>query len=242
MIGIICAMAVEVEGLKSMMDNRLDLDYAKIKFTMGTIEGKDVVAAECGVGKVNAAMCAQLMIDKFNPDLIINSGVAGALTDDLTICDMVVGTEVLQHDMNASALGDPIGEIDFPDAKRIYFPCDEKIAEKIFKLCESIEDANAFKGRIASGDLFVSRRSKRERINIRFDAIACEMERRNRSRRFQKRRAVLRVQGYLRRPEQEPGYGFQGLLRYRKPQVDSCNLRLYQKPLTAAFVSVLTRY
>ena len=176
MIGIICAMAVEVEGLKSMMDNRLDLDYAKIKFTMGTIEGKDVVAAECGVGKVNAAMCAQLMIDKFNPDLIINSGVAGALTDDLTICDMVVGTEVLQHDMNASALGDPIGEIDFPDAKRIYFPCDEKIAEKIFKLCESIEDANAFKGRIASGDLFVSRRSKRVRINIRFDAIACEME------------------------------------------------------------------
>ena len=176
MIGIICALAVEVDGLKSMMENRLDMEYANIKFSMGTIEGKSVVAAECGVGKVNAAMCAQLMIDKYKPDFIINSGVAGALVDDLRICDMVVGTEVLQHDMNASALGDPIGEITFPDANRIYFPCDEAIAKKIFKLCEGIEDAHAFMGRIASGDLFVSRRSKRARINIRFDAIACEME------------------------------------------------------------------
>ncbi len=176
MIGIICAMAVEVEGLKALMENRQDIKYADMTFTKGTLGNSDVVAVECGVGKVNAAMCAQAMIDKFSPDAVINSGVAGSLSDEVTLCDMVVGTEVLQHDMNASALGDPVGEITFPDEHRTFFPCDEEISEKLFSICENIDGSNTFKGRIASGDIFVSRRSKREIINRRFEALACEME------------------------------------------------------------------
>ena len=169
-------MAVEVDGLKSLMKNKQDIKYANMTFTKGSLGNSEVVAVECGVGKVNAAMCAQAMIDKFSPAAIINSGVAGALSDEVTLCDMVIGTEVLQHDMNASALGDPVGEITFPDESRTYFPCDENIAEKLYSICENLDDSNAFRGRIASGDIFVSRRSKRGIINLRFDALACEME------------------------------------------------------------------
>lgn len=176
MIGIICAMAIEVEGLKEMMENREDFTYAGVVFTKGTIEGREVVAAECGVGKVNAAMCAQMMIDRFNPDVIINSGVAGALVEDVTLCDMVVADDVVQHDMNATALGDPLGEITFPDGNRIFFPCDKAVADKLYEISKTVEGSETFRGRIASGDLFVSRRSKRQRINIRFNALACEME------------------------------------------------------------------
>lgn len=176
MIGIICAMAVEVEGLKSLTENKEDIKYANMTFTKGTFGKSEIVAVECGVGKVNAAMCAQAMIDKFSPDIIINSGVAGALSDEVTLCDMVVGTEVLEHDMNTSALGDPAGQITFPDENRTFFPCDSGIVDKLCSICEKIDGSNVFKGRIASGDLFVSRRSKRAKINRRFDALACEME------------------------------------------------------------------
>ena len=176
MIGIICAMAVEIKGLREKMDNREDFNYAGVAFSRGTIDGREVVAAECGIGKVNAAMCAQMMIDRFAPEMIINSGVAGALVEDVTLCDMVVATEVVQHDMNATALGDPLGETNFPDENRIYFPCDKGIADRLYEISKTVEGSNTFRGRIASGDLFVSRRSKRERINIRFNALACEME------------------------------------------------------------------
>ncbi len=176
MIGIICAMAIEVKGLKDKMDGAATESFAGLEFVKGTIGGTGVVAVECGIGKVNAAMCAQVMIDRFSPEVIINSGVAGALNEDMRICDMVVGTEVVQHDMNTSALGDPMGEITFPDENRTYFPCDETVSEKIFAICEKFDDARALRGRIASGDIFISRRSKRTVISRRFDALACEME------------------------------------------------------------------
>ncbi len=176
MTGIICAMAIEVDGLKALMENAENFTCANMTFTKGFIGGSEVVAAECGIGKVNAAMCAQIMIDRFSPDVIINSGVAGASNEEVRVCDMVVGTEVLEHDMNTSAIGDPIGLISLPEGNRTFFPCDEETADKIYGLCRKVEGANTFKGRIASGDIFVSRRSKRELLNIRFNALACEME------------------------------------------------------------------
>ena len=176
MIGIICAMAIEVDGLKELMTDKTEEIHSKMTFTKGKIGGRELVAVECGVGKVNAAMCAQTMIDFYSPEVIINSGVAGATSEEVTLCDMVVGTEVVQHDMNTAALGSPIGEITFPDENRIYFPCDEKVAEKLYNICKTVEDSSAFMGRIASGDIFVSRRSKREILYIRFQALACEME------------------------------------------------------------------
>ena len=172
MIGIICAMAVEVQGLKNLMENSRDESYANMVFTVGTVGNTEVVAVECGVGKVNAAMCTQIMIDRYNPKAVINSGVAGAVSKDVKIYDMVIGTEVLQHDMNATALGDSMGEITFNDGGRIYFPCDNDIVNKLEKAC----DKNVFKGRIASGDIFISDVSQRKNINNTFEALACEME------------------------------------------------------------------
>lgn len=172
MIGIICAMAVEVQGLKDLMENSRDESYANMVFTIGTVGNTEVVAVECGVGKVNAAMCTQIMIDRYSPQAVINSGVAGAVSKDVKIYDMVIGTEVLQHDMNGTALGDPMGEITFNDGGRIYFPCDREIVDKLEKAC----DKNVFKGRIASGDIFISEVSQRKNINNTFGALACEME------------------------------------------------------------------
>ncbi len=176
MVGIICAMAIEVDGLKALMRDKEDSVYANMTFTRGFINNCEVVAVECGIGKVNAAMCAQTMIDRFSPDVIINSGIAGATHEDVRICDMVVGTEVLEHDMNTSAIGDPIGLISLPEGNRTFFSCDEETADRIYNICKKVEGADTFKGRIASGDLFVSRRSKRRLLNIRFEALACEME------------------------------------------------------------------
>lgn len=172
MIGVICAMAVEVQGLKAAMENVKTYTYGRMEFTTGTMGKNQVVAVECGVGKVNAAMCAQIMIDKFSPDVVINSGVAGAVSRDVKIYDMVIGTEVLQHDMNVKALGDPQGEITFNDENRIYFPCDETVVQALEKACTG----KVFKGRIASGDIFVSEKEQRLKINEDFNALACEME------------------------------------------------------------------
>ena len=176
MVGIICAMAIELDGLKALMCNTEDFTYANMTFTKGYLDNRELIAVECGIGKVNAAMCAQMMIDRFNPDVIINSGVAGAAHEEVKICDMVVATQVLEHDMNTSAIGDPIGLISLPEGNRTFFSCDEESSERIYDICKKVEGARTFRGRIASGDLFVSRRSKRRLLNIRFEALACEME------------------------------------------------------------------
>lgn len=176
MVGIICAMALEVDGLKALMRDKEEYTYANMTFTKGYIDHCEAVAVECGIGKVNAAMCAQIMIDRFSPDVIINSGVAGATHEEVKICDMVIGTEVLEHDMNTSAIGDPIGLISLPEGNRTFFACDEETSARIYNICKNVEGAKTFRGRIASGDLFVSRRSKRSLLNIRFEALACEME------------------------------------------------------------------
>lgn len=174
-IGIICAMAVELKGIKEEMKNKQEHTVAGIIFYTGNINDTEVVAVECGIGKVNAAMCTQIMIDKFSPDAIVNSGVAGSVSPELQVGDVVIATEVVHHDMNSSALGDPLGEIDFPDEKRVYFPCDQKIIIALAEASKNIE-VKTCTGVIASGDLFVSEVSQREKIAKRFNALACEME------------------------------------------------------------------
>lgn len=174
-IGIICAMAIELEGIKNYMENKKEFTYAKMNFITGDVNNCKVVAVECGVGKVNAAMCAQVMIDKFSPDVIINSGVAGAVSRKVSLKDLVIATEVVEHDMNSSALGDPYGEITFPDENRIYFPCDQKTIINLAEACQEI-NTEVHTGVIASGDLFVYQVKQREKIAQRFNALACEME------------------------------------------------------------------
>ena len=176
MIGIICAMQIEADGIIRLCKNTQTEAHAKMNFNLGTLNGKDVCIVVCGVGKVNAAMCALMLIEKFSPDVIINSGVAGSLSPIVGICDIVVATKSVEHDMNTTALGDKQGEVSFSNGKVTYFECDKEASTRLASVCKKIPDTKVAQGIIASGDIFVSDRRKRLRINDQFGALACEME------------------------------------------------------------------
>lgn len=176
MIGIICAMQLEADGILALCENTESRAVNKMTFTSGTLNGRECVIVVCGVGKVNAAMCAVTLIHEYQPELVINSGVAGALSPMVSVGDIVVGTKAVEHDMNATALGDPRGEITFPDGNKTYFECDKNASNTLAAVCKELEDTKVAQGVIASGDLFVSERRQRMRINDTFGALACEME------------------------------------------------------------------
>ena len=176
MIGIICAMQIEADGIIALCENVKTATHAKMKFTLGTLHGRDVCVVVCGVGKVNAAMCALMLIEKYNPDLVLNSGVAGSLSPIVGIGDIVVATKSVEHDMNDTALGDKQGEITFPDGNMMFFECDKQASTLLAAICKEIPDTKVAQGIIASGDIFVSDRKQRFKINDRFGALACEME------------------------------------------------------------------
>ena len=175
MIGIICALRIEVDGLKALMEDALVTEKAGLQFYSGTIYGKDVALLECGRGKVNAAVGTQIMIDLFHPDVIINSGVAGSLVKNLLIGDIVISSDCVEHDINCTALEEPKGQIWFTGEKRIDIPADKAVCDKLAACCDSL-GATVTVGRIASGDLFVVYRRQRELIAMEFNALCCEME------------------------------------------------------------------
>lgn len=104
MIGIICVLKIEVDGLKALMENPEVTQKAGLEFINGKIYGKDVALLECGRGKVNAAVGTQIMIDLFKPDVVINSGIAGSLSKNLIIGDIVISSDCVEHDINCTAL------------------------------------------------------------------------------------------------------------------------------------------
>ena len=173
MIGIIGAMQAEVESLQALMSHRQTVTVSGIDFFVGTIHGKDVVVAKCGVGKVFAALCAQTMILRFSPDIVLNTGVGGALNPALKIGDLLIASRTLQHDMDTSALGDPVGLVS--GINQIYFPCDRKAVDI---MCSAVA-ACGFKrmiGTVASGDQFICDAAEKARIVTQFEADVCEME------------------------------------------------------------------
>lgn len=176
MLGIICAMQVEADGILKLASNTQEEIINNMRFIRGTLNGKDIVVVVCGVGKVNAALCATTMINRFSPELIINSGVAGALSPLVSIGDLVVASKAVEHDMNTTALGDKQGEISLPDGKIMYFECDKDAVALLTKCGKELPDTKVTQGIVASGDMFVSNRRKRLLINDRFGAMACEME------------------------------------------------------------------
>ena len=175
MIGIICALKIEVDGLKALMENAQTTEKAGLAFISGKIFDKDVVLLECGVGKVNAAVGTQIMIDLFKPEVVINSGIAGSLTKHLTVGDIVISSDCVEHDINCTALEEPRGQIWFTDEKCIGIPADKEVVEKLAECCKGL-GSHVMVGRIATGDIFVTYRSKREFIAFEFDALCCEME------------------------------------------------------------------
>ena len=172
-IGIICALDVELAGIKNMMADISVEKISGVTFICGTLEGKKAVAAECGVGKVFAAICAEAMILKYRPEIIINSGVAGGLSKTLSISDAAIATDAVEHDMDSSALGDPVGMIS--GINIIKLPCDEYAVKLLLGAAKDL-GIHAEAGTIASGDKFIASDSDRERIRQNFGAIACEME------------------------------------------------------------------
>lgn len=176
MIGIICAMQIEADGILALCENKKTAEKYGMTFTTGTLNGKELVVVVCGVGKVNAAMCASTLINDYRPELVINSGVAGALSPLVTVGDIVIGAKAVEHDMNTTALGDKQGEVTFPDGKVLFFDCDPEASRLLEQSCAGIGDTKTVRGIIASGDVFVSDRKKRMLINDRFGALACEME------------------------------------------------------------------
>ena len=173
MIGIIAAMNVEMESLRSHIENPVTETVGGVTYVSGRLEGQEVVTAVCGVGKVFAALCAQAMILRYRPECIINTGVAGTLTDRLSVGDIAVSTGVVQHDMDTSPIGDPLGLIS--GINKVVLPADEALAKKL-TACASALGIKTLSGIVASGDQFVASAARKAFIVGQFDAIACEME------------------------------------------------------------------
>jgi adenosylhomocysteine nucleosidase len=174
MYGIIGAMRSEVEELVSLLDGKEEIRIGALTFYRGKLLGAvDAVIAECGVGKVNAAITATLMIREFSPRAIINTGVSGALSPALSVGDLVIGDSFVQHDMDTSPIGDPVGFVTGPNL--VYFPADEALVSAAVAAAASL-GLPAISGRVASGDQFIAGGESKARIRTCFDAATCEME------------------------------------------------------------------
>ena len=173
LIGIIGAMDIEVDGLLDEMGEHSSKTVSGIVFYSGKIGENNVVVARCGIGKVFAAMCAQTMILEYCPDVIINTGVAGTLSNELGIMDVAIAKNVVQHDMDTSAIGDPVGLIS--GINKIYIDTDENVINILKTACISLNYKH-YIGTIASGDKFIANSGEKEAIKTRFGAVACEME------------------------------------------------------------------
>ncbi len=173
MIGIIGAMQIEVDALCEKMTDKKSERLSGIDFYLGKLCGRDVVIAKCGIGKVFAAMCAQTMIVRFGAEVIINTGVAGSLDSRIGIKDLAVSSGCVEHDMDTSPLGDPVGLISGINIVNI--PTDKELCDMALRAASEL-GVNAVSGIIATGDQFIGSLEKKRQIAESFGAVACEME------------------------------------------------------------------
>ncbi len=174
-IGIIGAMELEVEELKSRIVTSKIVTKAGMEFQEGTLNGTDVVVVRCGIGKVNAAVCTQLLADLFQVTHVINTGVAGSLNATLDIGDILISREAIHHDMDVTALGYQPGEV--PQMGRVEFPADERLIALAKASCEKVNpDIHAHIGRVVSGDQFISDKKIKARLIATFQGDCTEME------------------------------------------------------------------
>ena len=177
--GIIGAMDTEIRMIREKMDRCRANSLYGLTFYQGRIGNFDVILAKCGIGKVNAARCAQILIDRSNPDYLINTGVAGGVGPGLKVGDMVLSTELVQHDFSMNALGcvDGCQTLEGPKDQPTWFHADEALLARFEKTAREMAGESAIhRGRIASGDTFVANRAAQKRIYEAFSALACEME------------------------------------------------------------------
>ena len=173
-LGIVGAMDIEVETLKESMENLTVSTRSGMAFYEGTLEGLDVVVVQCGVGKVNAAMCAQTLCACFGVTHLVNTGIAGSLCADLDIGDLVVSRDAMYHDFDCNAFGYPMGKI--PGMDVIAFPADQAMMDYAFAAAEAVNPGHTKIGRVASGDQFVAEKALKNRIIQRTQGLCTEME------------------------------------------------------------------
>ncbi len=174
-IGIIGAMETETEQLKADMLITREVLKAQMKFCEGILLGKQTVVVRSGIGKVNAAVCTQILADEFAVDCVINTGVAGSLDAGINIGDLVISTDVLHHDMDAVQFGYPPGQI--PQMDVFSFEADPALAQLAEQVCQECNpEISVFHGRIVSGDQFVADKAVKERIAGTFGGLCTEME------------------------------------------------------------------
>lgn len=172
-LGIIAAMKIEAENIIASMTNTEIKEYSGITYTSGKIGDNEVVCAVCGIGKVFAAMCAQVMAVEYKPEYIVNTGVAGTLTNKLSVGDIAISTDAVQYDMDTSAIGDPVGLISGINIIKI--PASIELGEKIAAIAGEY-GVKTYMGTIATGDRFVADKKTKTELVDTFDGIACEME------------------------------------------------------------------
>lgn len=174
-IGIIGAMEGEVSQLKEKLQNLEVKKKASMEFFKGTLHGKQVVVVRSGIGKVNAAVCTQILVDDYQVEAVINTGIAGSLRAEINIGDIVLATDTLQHDMDATEFGYPKGQI--PQMDILAFPADKKLTRLAEEVCRKVNpNIQVFCGRIVSGDQFVADSQVKERIVQEFSGYCTEME------------------------------------------------------------------
>ena len=175
LIGIIGAMEVEVASLKEMMTDVTIRTKASMEFNHGYLNGKEVVVVRSGIGKVNAGICTQILVDDYGVDCVINTGIAGSLRNEINIGDIVISTDTVQHDMDATGFGYKPGVI--PRMETSCFKADPDLVAAAKEACaKAVPEVRAFTGRVVSGDQFISDRAVKNRISQQFGGMCTEME------------------------------------------------------------------
>ena len=173
-LGIIGAMDVEVALLKERMENVTVTRCARSDYFEGTLQCLPAVVVQCGVGKVNAALCAQILISCFHVTHIVNTGIAGSLCAELDIGDLVVSRDAIHHDFDLRFWNRPIGQV--PGMDVTAFPADEMLTRQAFRAAETVNPGHTRLGRVASGDQFICSKEQKERIIADTAAVCAEME------------------------------------------------------------------
>ena len=173
-LGIIGAMEQEVETLLAQMENKSAATVAGSTFYEGKLSGLDAVVVQCGIGKVNAALCVQILCDRYGITHVVNTGIAGSLCADLDIGDLVVSRDAMYHDFDCVHFGYPYGKV--PGMDVVSFPADETMIKLAFDAANRVHPDHVTVGRVASGDQFVADQTLKNRIVANTNALCTEME------------------------------------------------------------------
>lgn len=173
-LGIIGAMEEELETLVSALENKTSSTHSQSRFYEGTLEHLPVVIVQCGIGKVNAAICTQILIDLYGVTHILNTGIAGSLNPTLDIGDLVISKDAMYHDVDVVAFGYPMGKV--PGTDTVAFPADSNMIELARQAAEAVNPGHSRVARIASGDQFVCEKAMKERIIAITGGDCTEME------------------------------------------------------------------